>query len=78
MFALLALAGDAGGTFGPWTAGLLAAASDGPLAPLADLLPADGGSGLRPALLLCAVVPLVFSATVLRFRTARVPEPVAA
>lgn len=78
MFALLALAGDAGGTFGPWTAGLLATAVDGPLAPLADLLPADGGSGLRPALLLCAVVPLVFSATVLRFRTARVPEPVAA
>ena len=31
--------------------------------------------GLR---LLCAVVPLVFSATVLRFRSARVPEPVAA
>jgi len=78
MFALLALAGDAGGTLGPWSAGLLAAAADGPLAGLADALPADGGSGLRPALLLCAVVPAVFSATVLRFRPARTPEAVPA
>jgi fucose permease len=78
MFALLALAGDAGGTLGPWTAGLLAGAADGALAPLAGLLPADGGSGLRPALLLCAVVPLVFSVTVARFRAAPVVEPVAA
>ncbi|WP_454051353.1 MFS transporter [Cellulomonas sp. Marseille-Q8402] len=78
MFALLALAGDAGGTLGPWFAGVLAGAADGALAPLADLLPADGGSGLRPALLLCAVIPLVFSVTVTRFGAARVVQPVAA
>lgn len=79
MFALLALAGDAGGTLGPWAAGAAAAAHDGWLAPLAGALPADGGTGLRPALLLCAAVPLVFCATVARFRTARAAEePVAA
>lgn len=71
MFALLALAGDAGGAVGPWLAGALAAAAQGPLAPLAALLPPDGGSGLRPALLLCAVLPLVFSVAVLRFGSRR-------
>lgn len=78
MFALLALAGDAGGTLGPWFAGVLAAAADGPLAPLAALLPADGGSGLRPALLLCAVVPVVFCVAVTRFRTATAAQELAA
>jgi hypothetical protein len=79
MFALLALAGDAGGTLGPWFAGVLAAAADAPLAPLTAALPADGGSGLRPALLLCAAVPAAFCLAVTRFRTGRVAEePVAA
>lgn len=76
MFALLALAGDAGATVGPWLAGVLASATDGWLAPLVDLLPADGGSGLRVALLLSAVVPVIFTATVLRVRRARSVEPV--
>jgi len=70
MFALLALAGDAGGAAGPWTAGFLASLGDGPLAWLAGLLPTDGGSGLRPALLLCAAIPAVFSLAVLAMRGA--------
>lgn len=79
MFALLALAGDAGGTLGPWVAGLAAGAADGALAPLAGALPDDGGTGLRPALLLCAAIPLVFCVTVARFRSGRpAPEPAAA
>ena len=68
MFALLALAGDAGGTFGPLTAGLLAPLADGPLAWLAALLPPDGDSGLRAALLLCAVIPVIFSLSVVGMR----------
>ncbi|MGC3994077.1 MAG: MFS transporter [Propionicimonas sp.] len=75
MFALLALAGDGGGTLGPWVAGVLAELASGPLAPLAAVLPADGDSGLRTALLLCAVIPAVFALTVLRVRR---PIPVAA
>lgn len=65
MFALLALAGDAGGMLGPLGAGVLAGLADGPLAGLADLLPPDTGSGLRTGLLLMAVVPAVFAVTVL-------------
>jgi MFS family permease len=68
MFALLALGGDAGGAFGPWLAGILAGLTGGPLAGLAELLPADGGTGLRTALLLCAAIPLVFCVTVLAVR----------
>lgn len=67
MFAILALAGDAGGTVGPALAGGLAVAAQGPLQPLAQLLPDDGGYGLRTALLLCAVVPVIFAITVWRF-----------
>jgi fucose permease len=66
MFAVLALAGDGGGTVGPALAGLLADATQGPLAGLAAMLPADGGSGLRTALLLCGIVPAVFAVTVWR------------
>lgn len=71
MFAVLALAGDAGGTAGPAAVGGLAESAGGSLGWLAGLLPDDGGSGLRTALLLAAVVPLVFSFTVLRFRPER-------
>jgi fucose permease len=79
MFALLALAGDAGGTLGPWAAGAAAGAADGWLAPLAAARPGDGGTGLRPALLLCAAIPVAFCLTVARFRAARpAVEPVAA
>jgi fucose permease len=68
MFALLALAGDAGGTLGPWSAGIFASLTDGPLAWLAALLPPDGESGLRVALLLCAAIPVVFGLSVARMR----------
>ncbi|MEA4943578.1 MAG: MFS transporter [Propionicimonas sp.] len=68
MFALLALAGDSGGTFGPWLAGILASLTSGPLAWLSDRLPPDGDSGLRAALLLSAAVPLVFGLAVLQMR----------
>ncbi|MFT4297513.1 MAG: hypothetical protein QM582_19090, partial [Micropruina sp.] len=62
-----ALAGDAGGAAGPALAGGLAEAAQGPLAGIAGLLPADGGSGLRTALLLCMLIPTVFAVTVWRF-----------
>jgi len=65
MFAVLALAGDAGGTFGPLGAGLLADLAAGPLAGLAAALPPDTGTGLRVGMLLSAVVPVVFALTVL-------------
>ncbi|WP_432457779.1 MFS transporter [Cellulomonas iranensis] len=65
MFALLALAGDAGGTLGPLGAGVLAGLTDGPLGGLAAALPPDSGSGLRAGLLLMAVVPAAFAVTVL-------------
>jgi fucose permease len=71
MFAVLALAGDSGGTFGPLAAGALAEATTGPLSGLAAILPDDGGSGLRPALLLCALIPIVFAVTASRFRHAK-------
>ena len=74
MFALLALAGDAGGAFGPWLAGILAGLTSGPLAPLAAVLPPDAGSGLRAALLLCAVIPITFCATVRRLRATGIRE----
>ncbi|MBS6364179.1 MAG: hypothetical protein KH427_02820 [Actinomycetaceae bacterium] len=61
MFAVLALASDAGGALGPGAAGQIAAASSGFLEPVARFLPDDGGSGLRVALLISAVVPLVFA-----------------
>lgn len=67
MFALLALAGDAGGSAGPALAGGLAEAAQGPLHSVARLLPDDGGYGLRTALLLCALIPTVFAITVWRF-----------
>lgn len=68
MFAVLALAGDAGGTVGPALAGFLAEASHGPLAHVASVLPDDGGSGLRVALLLCALIPAVFAVTIWKSR----------
>lgn len=71
MFAVLALAGDAGGAGGPAIAGGLSEAAQGPLLGLAQILPDDGGYGLRTALLLCAVIPLVFAFTVWRFGRAR-------
>ena len=67
MFAVLALAGDAGGAGGPALAGGLAVATHGWLAPLAARLPDDGGHGLRSALLLCALIPAVFAVTVWSF-----------
>lgn len=67
MFAILALAGDAGGATGPALAGGLAEAVQGPLRSVAQLLPDDGGYGLRTALLLCALIPAVFAITVWRF-----------
>ena len=70
MFALLALGGDAGGALGPWLAGILASFSSGPLAWLARLLPPDGQTGLRAALLLCTAIPLAFCLTVLQMRRA--------
>lgn len=70
MFAVLALAGDAGGSLGPALAGTLAESAHGPLAVIADMLPSDGGSGLRTALLCCAVIPAVFAITIWRFRPA--------
>ena len=77
MFAVLALAGDAGGTVGPLMVGGLAEATTGGLGWLSDLLPDDGGSGLRAALLLAALIPLIFSATVLAYKTPA-PQPTAA
>ncbi len=68
MFAVLALAGDAGGALGPSLAGTIAEASHGPLAGIAHVLPSDGGSGLRTALLLCALIPVTFAITVWRFK----------
>ena len=68
MFALLALGGDAGGAFGPWLAGILASLSTGPLAWLAQLLPADGETGLRVGLLVCTLIPVVFCLTVIQVR----------
>lgn len=65
MFAVLALAGDAGGMLGPLGAGLLADLTGGPLAGLAAALPPDSGTGLRAGLLLSAAVPVVFAVTVL-------------
>lgn len=67
MFAILALAGDAGGSIGPSLAGIFAQAAHGPLSAIARLLPSDGGSGLRTALLLCALIPAIFAITVWRF-----------
>ena len=67
MFALLALAGDLGATAGPATAGGLAgsATSGGLLAGLARILPGDSGTGLRPALLVCALIPVLYALAVL-------------
>ncbi|MBO0922596.1 MFS transporter [Cellulomonas sp. zg-ZUI222] len=73
MFAVLALAGDAGGTFGPLGVGLFADLAAGPLAGIAAALPPDTGTGLRVGMLLSAAVPAVFALTVLasgRERTA--------
>lgn len=67
MFAILALAGDAGGAAGPALAGGLAELAGGPLSAVADVLPDDGGFGLRTALLLCALIPSIFAITVLNF-----------
>lgn len=66
MFAVLALAGDAGGTVGPAVVGGVAEAAGGSLSGIAGVLPDDGGSGLRTGLLLSALVPVVFAVTVLR------------
>ena len=61
MFAMLALAG-------PSAAGAIAdaagTASAGAPGRLAALLPPDAGTGLRPALLVCCLVPVVFAVSV--------------
>ena len=83
MFALLALAGDLGATAGPATAGGLAgsATSGGLLAGPARILPGDSGTGLRPALLVCALIPVLYALAVLavgrtgRGRTGRSQAP---
>ena len=67
MFAILALAGDGGASLGPLLAGGLAEGASGGLSSLAEHLPDDGGSGLRVALLICAIIPFIFSFTVWRF-----------
>ena len=67
MFAILALAGDAGGAAGPAVAGFLAEAANGPLAVISRVLPDDGSSGLRTALVLLALVPTVFAVTIWLF-----------
>jgi fucose permease len=62
MFGVLAVFGDAGGAAGPWIAGAVADASttgNALLGGLADLLPDDGGSGLRAGLLVTIAFPLV-------------------
>ena len=68
MFALLALAGDVGAAAGPSAAGAIAdaagTASAGAPGRLAALLPPDAGTGLRPALLVCCLVPVVFAVSV--------------
>ena len=68
MFAMLALAGDVGAAAGPSAAGALAdaagTASAGAPGRLAALLPPDAGTGLRPALLVCCLVPVVFAVSV--------------
>ncbi|WP_306468496.1 MULTISPECIES: sugar MFS transporter, partial [unclassified Actinomyces] len=76
MFAVIALFGDAGATLGPAGAGSLAAsATNGSLlSSLAALLPQDSGTGLRPALLVCAVIPLLYSLAVLALRPGKTPE----
>ena len=72
MFAVLALAGDIGAAAGPSAAGAVAAAAgaapDGALSRLAAHLPPDAGTGLRPALLVCCLIPAVFAACALLAR----------
>ena len=72
MFAVLALAGDIGAAAGPSAAGAVAAAAgaapDGALSRLAAHLPPDAGTGLRPALLVCCLIPAVFAASALLTR----------
>jgi fucose permease len=60
MFGVLAVFGDAGAAGGPWIAGAVAEAATntgGFLHHLADLLPDDGGFGLRVGLLVGTVFP---------------------
>lgn len=68
MFAMLALAGDVGAAAGPSAAGAIADAAGtafaGAPGRLAALLPPDAGTGLRPALLVCCLVPVVFAVSV--------------
>ena len=78
MFAVLALAGDVGAAAGPSAAGAIAdaasavgvtgTASDGVLGRLVAHLPSDAGTGLRPALLVCCLIPAVFAASALLTR----------
>ena len=68
MFAMLALAGDVGAAAGPSAAGAIAdaagTASAGAPGRLAALLPPDAGTGLRPALLVCCLVPVIFAVSI--------------
>ena len=79
MFGVLAIFGDAGGAAGPWIAGAVADASttgNALLSGLADLLPDDGGSGLRAGLLVAYVAfPLVIVVITLLYN-ARTRNPV--
>ena len=78
MFAVLALAGDVGAAAGPSAAGAIADAAsavgvtgtapDGVLGRLVVHLPSDAGTGLRPALLVCCLIPAVFAASALLAR----------
>ncbi|WP_067170234.1 MFS transporter [Microtetraspora niveoalba] len=73
MFGVLAVFGDAGGALGPWIAGAAADASgagQGVLRGLAELLPDDGGSGLRTGLAVATVFPLVIVAVTLLYGVA--------
>jgi Na+/proline symporter len=75
---VLAVFGDAGGAVGPWIAGAVADASttgNALLSGLADLLPDDGGSGLRAGLLVAVAFPLVIVVVTLLYsaRTRRAP-----
>ncbi len=70
MFAILALAGDGGASLGPALAGGIAEQATSTFAPIAQYLPEDGGSGLRTALLLCSIIPFIFSVMVWRFAKA--------
>ncbi|MEV0972149.1 MFS transporter [Microtetraspora glauca] len=73
MFGMLAVFGDAGGAVGPWIAGAAAdAAGTGEtvLRRIAEVLPDDGGSGLRTGLTVATVFPLIIVVVTLLYGAA--------